>query len=104
MKQIVAVVKPFRAQAVLEALAKLPLEAIAVSEAKGYGRQKTYLDRYAGSEYATAFLPKVQITAWVDDEHAEQVARTIIDTARTGRIGDGKIIVLAVEEIMTIDL
>ena len=104
MKQIISVVKPFRAERVLEALAKLPLEAVEVAEVKGYGRQKSYLDRYAGSEYSTAFLPKVQITAWVEDQYVEPVVRSIIEAARTGRIGDGKILVLPLWAGECIDL
>jgi nitrogen regulatory protein PII len=88
------VVKPFRAEAVLQALADLEVSACVVQEAKGYGRQKGYLDRYVGSEYSMAFLPKVEISAWVADERAEQVAAAIARAARTGRIGDGKIFVL----------
>ena len=63
-------------------------------EVKGYGRQKTYLDEYRGSEYSLAFLPKVEITLWVEDSRVEEVARTIVEVARTGRMGDGKIFVL----------
>ena len=88
------VVKPFRAEAVLEALADLEVSACVVQEAKGYGRQKGYLDRYVGSEYSMAFLPKVEISAWVADERAAQVADAIARAARTGRIGDGKTFVL----------
>lgn len=103
MKQIVAVVKPFRAEAVLDTLAKLPIEAFEVTEVKGYGRQKSYLDRYAGSEYSTAFLPKVQITAWVADDLVDQALRDIIASARTGRIGDGKILLLPLHGNLSIN-
>jgi nitrogen regulatory protein P-II 2 len=92
MKQLTIVVKPFRAEAVLQALADLGVSACVVQEAKGYSRQKGYLDKYAGSEYAMAFLPKVEITVWVkDDRAAVGVADRIARTARTGRMGDGKI-------------
>ena len=91
MKQFTVVVKPFRAEAVLHAMAELGVSACAVREAKGYNRQKGYLDRYAGSEYSQAFLPKVEITVWVRDESAALVAERIATVARTGRIGDGKI-------------
>ena len=92
MKQLTIVVKPFRAEAVLQALADLGVSACVVQEAKGYSRQKGYLDKYAGSEYAMAFLPKVEITVWVkDDRAAVGVAELIARTARTGRMGDGKI-------------
>ncbi len=94
MKQLLIVVKPFRAQAVLEAVWGLDVVACVVQEAKGYGRQKGYLDRYVGSEYSMAFLPKVEISVWVSDEAADSVTESIAKAARTGRIGDGKIFVL----------
>jgi len=94
MKHFTIVVKPFRAEAVLRAIAELDVAACVVKEAKGYSRQKGYLDRYVGSEYSSAFLPKVEIGVWVNDQRAEQVADRIIRAARTGRIGDGKIFVL----------
>ena len=72
----------------------LDVNACLVQEAKGYSRQKGYLDRYAGSEYSGAFLPKVEITVWVDDLRAEDVARKIVEVARTGRMGDGKIFIM----------
>src|SRR5947209_6801460 len=94
MKQLTIVVKPFRAEAVLQAIADLDVTACAVQEAKGYSRQKGYLDRYVGSEYSLAFLPKVEISVWVSDDRADTVADRITRAARTGRIGDGKIFVL----------
>ena len=94
MKQLTIVVKPFRAEAVLRAIAERDVTSCVVREAKGYSRQKGYLDRYAGSEYSMAFVPKVEISVWVNDERAEVVADRITRTARTGRIGDGKIFVL----------
>ena len=94
MKQIVAVVKPYLAEKVLDALKLAPVEACGVCEVKGYGRQKNYLDEYRGSEYSMAYLPKVEITLWVDDPRVEEVVRTIVEVARTGRMGDGKIFVL----------
>jgi len=93
MKQLIIVVKPFRAEAVLQALAGLDIAACVVREAKGYSRQKGYLDRYLGSEYSMAFLPKVEISVWVSDQRAPEVADKILRAARTGRIGDGKIFV-----------
>jgi nitrogen regulatory protein PII len=96
MKQLTIVVKPFRAEAVLKAAAELGAAAGVVREAKGYGRQKGYLERYVGSEYSLAFLPKVEVSLWVDDDRAEFVAERIVRVARTGRIGDGKIFVLPV--------
>lgn len=94
MKQLTIVVKPFRAEAVLKAAAELGVTAGVVREAKGYGRQKGYLERYVGSEYSLAFLPKVEVSLWVEDDQLEVVAERIIKAARTGRIGDGKIFVV----------
>jgi nitrogen regulatory protein PII len=94
MKQLTIVVKPFRAEAVLRVIADLDVIACVVQEAKGYSRQKGYLDRYAGSEYSSAFLPKVEISVWASDSRAVQVAESIVKVARTGRIGDGKIFVV----------
>ncbi len=97
VKQIIAVVKPYLVEKVLEELKHAPLEACCVSEVKGYGRQKSYLDEYKGSEYSLAFLPKVEIIVWVDDLRVDEVVRTIVDVARTGRMGDGKIFVMPAE-------
>jgi nitrogen regulatory protein PII len=104
MKQIIAVVKPFRAEAVLRAIAELEIEACVVTEAKGYGRQKSYLEQYAGSEYSMAFLPKVEISAWVPDRLLRRATEKIVQAARTGRMGDGKVMVLALPMIDAIDL
>ena len=97
MKQIISIVKPFLAEKILDGLRRAPLEALEVTDVKGMGRQKSYLDQYTDSEYALAFLPKVQITAWVDDSRAEEVIRKLVEIARTGRMGDGKIFVLTAE-------
>jgi nitrogen regulatory protein PII len=91
MKQLVVIVKPFRAEAVLQAVAALGVRDCVVREAKGYSRQKGYLERYIGSEYSLAFLPKVEITVWVEDDQSNEVAERIGSVARTGRIGDGKV-------------
>ena len=97
MKQVIAIVKPFLAVKVLESLKRAPLEALSVREVKGFGRQKSYLDQYGDeSEYSLAFLPKVEISMWVDDARSEEIIRKIVEVARTGRMGDGKIIVLPV--------
>lgn len=98
MKQIIAIVKPFLAEKVLEGLKRAPLESCSVREVKGYGRQKSYLDQYGDTEYSLAFLPKVEITLWVDDLRAEEILRKIVDVARTGRMGDGKIFMLPAAE------
>ncbi|HVS34794.1 MAG TPA: P-II family nitrogen regulator [Gemmataceae bacterium] len=95
MKQFTIVVKPFRAEAVLRAIAELDVASCVVREAKGYSRQKGYLDRYQGSEYSMAFIPKVEIIVSVPDDRAEDAADHIVRAARTGRIGDGKVFVLA---------
>ena len=94
VKQVVAIIKPFLAEKVLEGLKRAPLEALSVREVKGYGRQKNYLDEYGQTEYAMAFLPKVEITMWVDDARVEEIVRKVVEVARTGRMGDGKIFVV----------
>lgn len=93
MKMLTIVVRPFRAEAVLKIVAELDVNACIVQEAKGFSRQKGYLDRYQGSEYSMAFLPKVEISVWVSDQRAQEVADKIARASRTGRIGDGKIFV-----------
>ena len=106
MKQIIAIVKPFVAEKVLDGLKRAPLEALSVREVKGYGRQKSYLTEYEGSEFANAFLPKIEISMWVDDYRAEEIIRKVTEIARTGRIGDGKIVVLpaeSFEQVIDID-
>jgi len=95
MKQLTIVVKPFRAEAVLREISEGEVIACVVREAKGYSRQKGYLERYASSEYSLAFLPKVEITIWVDDDKAEQIRERLVNIARTGRIGDGKVFQVA---------
>jgi nitrogen regulatory protein PII len=94
VKQVIAVVKPFLVEKVLDALKYAPLEACEVREVKGYSRQKSYLDEYRGSEYSNAYLPKVEIMLWVEDQRVDEVLRTLVEAARTGRMGDGKIFVL----------
>jgi nitrogen regulatory protein P-II 1 len=97
VKQVVAIVKPYLAEKVLDSLKRAPLEALSVREVKGYGRQKSYLDEYVESEYALAFLPKVEIALWVDDVRVEEIVRQVVAVARTGRMGDGKVLVLPVD-------
>ncbi len=94
MQQLIIVVKPFRAEAVLAVLAEFGVAACVVREAKGYGRQKGYLNRYRGSEYNTAYLPKVEITAWIPDADRRAIVDAVAKAARTGRIGDGKLFVV----------
>jgi nitrogen regulatory protein P-II 1 len=94
LKQVIAIVKPFLVEQILDNLRRAPLEAVEVREVKGFGKQKSYLDQYTDSEYSQAFLPKVEIILWVDDARAEEVIRKVVEVARTGRMGDGKIFVL----------
>jgi nitrogen regulatory protein PII len=94
MKLVVATVKPFRARAVLEALAGIDVLGGTVREVMGFGRQKSQLHRYLGSEYNTSFVPKVQLSLILRDEDVPEAIRRIGASARTGRMGDGKVIVL----------
>ena len=91
--QIVAMIKPFRAAAVLAALESIEIVGGTVREAMGYGRQKNRLHQYLGSEYSGSFLPKVELTVFVRRAQVDLAVRIILDQARTGRIGDGKIVV-----------
>ena len=94
MKQVIAIVKQYLAEQVLEGLKRAPLEALSVREVAGYGRQKSYLEEYGENEYAMAFLPKVEISMWVDDARVDEIVRRVVEVGRTGRMGDGKIFVL----------
>lgn len=96
MKQIIAVVRPYLAEQVLESVRNIPLEAFIVREVKGFGRQKNYLHDYSESEYGRAFLPKVELTMWAEDADAEEVVKRVSEIARSGRMGDGKIMVMPV--------
>ena len=92
--QIIALIKPFRAAAVIEALGAIDVLGGTVREAMGYGRQKERLHRYLGSEYSSSFLPKVELALFVREADAPAAVRAIVTQARTGRMGDGKIMVL----------
>ena len=94
MVQIVALIKPFRARAVLAALESVEVLAGTVREAMGYGRQKNRLHRYLGSEYDASFLPKVELTLFVHEQDVAAAVKAIVGQARTGRMGDGKIMIL----------
>ena len=94
MKQVIAVVRPYLAEQVLDAIRSIPVEALIVREVKGYGRQKSYLNEYSDSEYGLAFLPKVEITLWIDESNSEEAVKRITEVARSGRMGDGKIMIL----------
>ena len=102
MKQIEAIIKPFQLEEVKEALMKLGIEGMTASEVKGFGRQKGHTELYRGAEYSIDFLPKVKIEILVSDEKAVQVVDAIATAARTGKIGDGKIFVTPVEEVIRI--
>ena len=102
MKQITAVIKPFKLDEVREALAEVNVTGLTVTEVKGFGRQKGHTELYRGAEYVVDFLPKVKVEVVVDDGVAEQVVDAIIKAARTGKIGDGKIFVTAVEQVIRI--
>lgn len=97
MKQVIAIVRPYLAERVIENLRFAPVEALMVQEVKGFGRQKSYLDNYGDSEYSLAFLPKVEISMWVEDLRVEEVVKRVTDVARSGRMGDGKVIILPVD-------
>ena len=96
MKQIVAIVKPFLADKVIEAISDQTVDEISIREVKGFGRQKNYLDQYGENEYSLAFVPKVEISIWADEEHVDSIIDQIVAVSRTGRLGDGKIFVLPV--------
>src|SRR2546428_4992040 len=98
MKKIEAIIKPFKLEEVKEALAELGIEGMTVSEVKGFGRQKGQTEIYRGSEYVVDFLPKIKIELVISDDKIGDAVTTIIKAARTGKIGDGKIFVLPVEE------
>jgi len=102
MKKIEAVIKPFKLDEVKEALHEVGLQGLTVIEAKGFGRQKGHTELYRGAEYVVDFLPKVKIEVICDDGMAERAVEAIITAARTGRIGDGKIFVTAIEEVVRI--
>jgi nitrogen regulatory protein P-II 1 len=102
MKKIEAIIKPFKLDEVKEALSKVGVRGMTVSEIKGFGRQKGHTELYRGAEYVVDFLPKIKIEILVEDGKALEVAETIIAAARTGHIGDGKIFILPVEEIVRI--
>ncbi len=102
MKKIEAVIKPFKLDEVKEALHEVGLQGITVVEAKGFGRQKGHTELYRGAEYVVDFLPKVKIEVVCDDDLCERAVEAIVTAARTGRIGDGKIFVSNVEEVVRI--
>ena len=102
MKKIEAIIKPFKLDDVKEALSKLGVHGMTISEVKGFGRQKGHTELYRGAEYVVDFLPKVKIELLLDDSQTAVVAEAIMATARTGRIGDGKIFILPVDDAVRI--
>ena len=102
MKKIEAIIKPFKLEEVKDALGEVGIEGMTVTEVKGFGRQKGHTELYRGAEYVVDFLPKVKVEVVVDDGVAEQVVDAIIKAARTGKIGDGKIFVQNVEQVIRI--
>ena len=102
MKKIEAIVKPFKLDEVKDALHEIGLQGITVVEAKGFGRQKGHTELYRGAEYVVDFLPKVKLEIVVDDDMVERAVEAIVNAARTGRIGDGKIFILPVEDVIRV--
>ena len=102
MKKVDAIIKPFKLDEVKESLSEIGVQGITVSEVKGFGRQKGHTELYRGAEYVVDFLPKVKLEIIVQDSMVQQVVETIMNSARTGRIGDGKIFVVPVEEVVRI--
>lgn len=102
MKRVEAVIKPFKLEDVKDALADIGITGMTVSEVKGYGRQKGHSELYRGAEYVVDFLPKIKMEMIVNDESVDHVVQTIVEAARTGKIGDGKIFVSDIEKIIRI--
>jgi len=102
MKKIEAIIQPFKLEQVKEALDRAGVKGLTVTEVKGFGRQKGHTERYRGSEYEVEFIPKVKLEVVIPDDQAELIAEAIAGSARTGRLGDGKIFVLPLEEAVRI--
>jgi nitrogen regulatory protein P-II 1 len=102
MKKIEAIIKPFKLDDVKEALNGIGIKGMTISEVKGYGRQKGHTEIYRGAEYVVDFLPKIKMEVIVDGDQVDQVVETIVEAARTGKIGDGKIFVLPIEKIVRV--
>ncbi len=102
MKLVKAIIKPFRLDEVKEALNRIGVQGMTASEVKGFGRQKGHTELYRGAEYVVDFLPKIELEIVVPDETADRVVEAIVESARTGHIGDGKIFVLPMEEVVRI--
>ena len=102
MRKVEAIIKPFKLDEVKEALNEIGIQGITVSEVQGFGRQKGHTELYRGAEYVVDFIPKIKMEIIVADEMASKVVETINETAKTGRIGDGKIFVTPVDEVVRI--
>lgn len=102
MKKIEAIVKPFKMEDVKEALSEVGVEGMTVSEVKGFGRQKGHTEIYRGSEYTVDFLPKVKFEIVISDERVQRAVDAIVQAAKTGKIGDGKVFVMPIEEAIRI--
>ena len=102
MKLVIAIIKPFKLDDVKEALTAIEVEGMTVTEVKGFGRQKGHTEIYRGSEYTVDFLPKVKLEIAVSDDLVEKVVTTIAKTAKTGKIGDGKIFVIPMDDVLRI--
>jgi len=102
MKLIEAIIKPFKLDEVKDALNEIGIEGITVSEVKGFGRQKGHTELYRGAEYVVDFIPKIKLEIAVNDDQVNKVIETIQNTAKTGRIGDGKIFILPLEDAIRI--
>ena len=102
MKKVEAIIKPFKLEEVKEALAGIGIQGLTVSEVKGFGRQKGHKELYRGAEYVVEFLPKIKLEIVVSDDALERVLETIVKAASTGRIGDGKIFVMPIDEAIRI--
>ena len=102
MKKIEAIIKPFKLDEVKEALQEIGLQGITVTEAKGFGRQKGHTELYRGAEYVVDFLPKVKVEIVLDDDMADKAIEAIQNSAKTGRIGDGKIFIYSIEDAIRI--
>jgi nitrogen regulatory protein P-II 1 len=102
MKKVEAIIKPFKLDEVKEALHTIGIQGLTVTEVKGFGRQKGHTELYRGAEYVVDFLPKIKLEIAVADEMVDKVLQSIVESANTGRIGDGKIFVLPMEEVIRI--
>lgn len=102
MKLVIAIIKPFKLDDVREALTEIGVQGMTVTEVKGFGRQKGHTELYRGAEYAIDFLPKIKVEVLVEDQQVDQVTDTITQAAYSGKIGDGKIMVCSIEQVIRI--